>query len=388
MNTLDSVLHVLWESADSDTQTACRLGIAGDFLPTMNITLPPGKKWTDAAQTMRAIFASLDVSIVNLETPVDVQDAAPASKAGLGQNVSAPLEVLDYLTQLGVPIVGIANNHMYDYGPLGVTRTRQALQAAGIVPLGSGYSLQDDPEIFVWQGQSDIRVGFWAAAQISTTKATSSTTGTEVATARRASQALTLMRQHGVACTVALLHAGYERTHYPDPDDVNLMQIMVREGFDLVAACHSHRISGYSLISRHAADAPAGCFYGLGSLSSGCIYSDLEREGLLVVADLNTQGVLRRIAVVPIFLAESGLGSPAQGPERAMILRRFEDVSAQINDGSYRQQFYREISQGLIKKQVRDVMTAFDQAGISGITRKLQRLRPRHLKRLWQSIKK
>jgi hypothetical protein len=152
-------------------------------------------------------------------------------------------------------------------------------------------------------------------------------------------------------------------------------------GFDLVAASHSHRVSGYRRVNR-AQPRPGFAFYGLGSLVSGYISSAAEREGLIVVAGFSAKGALLRLEARPVWLNEGGFAQIPAAEKKQEMLARFRGLSAEIDDGSYERLFYHDVSQGLARLYLRDARAAFRAGGIRGLARKAQRVRLRHVKRL------
>ena len=375
----------LWQDPNGEAPV-CRIAIAGDFLPAMGLSVPDRDVWRDMAGKVAAHFEDVSVTFVNLETPLDVDGLDPKPKMGLGQNLGAPKESLEYLRTIRAYVVGCANNHIYDYGIEGVKRTKAALQAMQMESPGVGRCLTDPPEIAVWKGPGQVKVGFWAASNNSSEPASTKSKGVEVLTLGRAGEALAEMDRQHVTCRIALLHAGLERTNRPDPEDVRLMNSLTAAGFDLVAACHSHRISGYAPIARGALERPAFCFYGLGNLSSGCIYSCLEREGLIVVVGLDSQSVITEIEVKPVFLESEGWGSVPFQEQGDRILKRFADLSAEIADGSYERLFYADMAKGLFLTQFRDALVAYQQGGIRGLGQKVKRFRMKHLRRVLYKV--
>ena len=156
-------------------------------------------------------------------------------------------------------------------------------------------------------------------------------------------------------------------------------------GFRVVAASHSHRVGGARIFTGHSA-APSFCFYGLGSIASGYIASDLEREGLIVIAGLTARGDLARVEVRPVLLDRSGFGgAPAPGTAD-VILQRFRALSAEIANKSAARLFYSDMSEGLVGLYLRDVRAALRQAGLRGLARKARRMRLRHVKRLVRAV--
>ena len=69
-----------------------------------------------------------------------------------------------------------------------------------------------------------------------------------------------------------------------------------------------------------------------------------------------------------------------------MMLNRFQTLSAEINDGSYEGEFYREVSRGLGRLYARDIRAAFRAAGLRGLARKAGRVRMRHVKRFFRRV--
>jgi poly-gamma-glutamate capsule biosynthesis protein CapA/YwtB (metallophosphatase superfamily) len=373
---------ILWEQGHEPS--ACTVAVAGDYLPAGSLQARDAATCIEMAQQARTLCEDADTALVNLESPVDVGGLTAPPNAGLGAVLSAPDEVLQYLTASRVHAVGLANNHIFDYGFAGFERTRDAVRRHGLVPLGCGKTLSDTPEVFVWESPAGVRVGFWAAANISGGPASAAKAGTDVASLQRGQMALALLKEQGAQCSIAFLHAGLEGTNYPEPADVELMDALAQAGFSLVTACHSHRISGHKLMkTRHG---QAACFYGLGSISSGMMYSPLEREGIVAVISLNARGELIRISANPVRLSDSGWGVVPTPEQAETTLGRFLTVSAHIEDGSYRKRFHQDMGEGLFRRQLRDFSAAFRQAGVHGVWQKFSRVRFRHLSRAIHAV--
>jgi poly-gamma-glutamate capsule biosynthesis protein CapA/YwtB (metallophosphatase superfamily) len=372
--------HVVWRAENSGPAVA-RVAVAGDFLPAGRLQLPQSDAWAGAASALAPNFDDVATTLLNLECVIDAAGLSARKLVGLGQIVCAPSQSLDYLGAIRAVAVGFANNHSYDFGAAGVERTRQALSRRNLTLLGAGRDTASPPDVFVWRGPNSICVGLWAAAKASHDLARGGAAGVEPATLRRAKQALELMRCRGARFSIALLHAGVLRTNRPDPADVKLMDSMAEAGFDLVAASHSHRISGSKLV-RAKRNRPAFCFYGLGSVVSGYIAAPIEREGLIVVVGFNSDGDLASLEVRPVSLAASGFGEAPSAEVSGIILNRFCSLSAEIGDGSSKQRFYQETSQNLVRLYLRDARAAIRESGVVGLARKTARIRMRHLRRL------
>lgn len=379
---------ILWQS-NTGAEISARIAVIGDFLPAWKYgdqrPVCAAGLWETMAARLESHFDGVTASFANLECALNTLELDARPLNGLGDIVSTSDDCLEYLAAIRACAVGIANNHAYDFGDQGVERTRSAIAASGITPLGAGCSLETPPEISVWRGPANVRVGFWAAAHAATPLSTRTRAGVEPATVPRARQALQQMKSQGARVSIALLHAGCLRTNYPSPEDLRLIDAFAGAGFDVVAASHSHRISGAKVVRRANQD-PAFCFYGLGSIVSGFVASPAEREGLIVVAALNADGELVQIEVRPVLLDDGGFGTVPSGATRDALLDRFQQLSAHIADGSYARRFHREISPGLVRLYMRDARRALQQAGLRGIARKAGRVRLRHVRRLIRAV--
>ena len=315
---------------------------------------------------------------------MDVGTAKPVTKMGLGDSFAASSEALEFFSSPGVKVIGLANNHICDFGKDGIASTKARVEARGLISLGLTCNLWEPPDVCAIDTSAGPRIGIWAAARHLAELATPKKSGVEPATLQRATQALQHLRTKAADLTIAFLHAGLERTNRPDPDDVALMDELADLGFDVVTACHSHRIGGYRCIERGAGN-PAFCFYGLGSITSGVMYSDLEREGLVVLVDTDAAGKLARVEVHPVHLEGQGWGRIPWLGDAHKILKRFMELSEEMESGAYKRAFYQDLKEGLSRSAFQSVRAAMRKGGIRGLASKLGRIRVRHLTRFLHS---
>ncbi|MEU2615485.1 CapA family protein [Micromonospora sp. NPDC007271] len=94
---------------------------------------PPGWPWGEALRLLDALRP--DVRIVNLETSVTGRgEYAP----GKGIHYRMHPGNLACLTAARLDVCALANNHVLDFGPTGLTDTLDALRAAGVSTAGAG----------------------------------------------------------------------------------------------------------------------------------------------------------------------------------------------------------------------------------------------------------
>lgn len=94
---------------------------------------------------VQRVFAAADLRTLNLETVVgDVPDEA--GYPGKAFLIRTRPEALAGLEDLGVDVVGLANNHIRDFGDEGVLATLAALDQAGIAHAGAAAGTADDAQ--------------------------------------------------------------------------------------------------------------------------------------------------------------------------------------------------------------------------------------------------
>lgn len=90
-----------------------------------------------------ALFESIrhaDAGFTNLETLIHTYQYPGASVSG-GAYMASPPWIVDELKWAGFNLLGVANNHTFDYGSDGMRSTLHALDAAGLAHAGAGENL-------------------------------------------------------------------------------------------------------------------------------------------------------------------------------------------------------------------------------------------------------
>ncbi len=100
-------------------------------------------------------FANADVSYVNFESVIGSFNKTEAYKSKL-HLLQSSIESVDALNQMGVDIVSLANNHIRDWGDIGVDSTIQALNMAGIKTIGAGNVENANKPVIITKNGMDI----------------------------------------------------------------------------------------------------------------------------------------------------------------------------------------------------------------------------------------
>ncbi len=102
---------------------------------------------------------SADVAFVNLETPLSRRGV----RAEKQNTLRADPTLVEDLLAAGIDVVGLANNHMLDYGLDGLADTLDNLERAGIPQVGAGIDLESSRGSMVLEGPGGS-IGFLAFA--------------------------------------------------------------------------------------------------------------------------------------------------------------------------------------------------------------------------------
>lgn len=101
-----------------------------------------------------------DLLVANLETNLSAPGTgAPEPK---GYNFKAPLAALDWMKQVGVDVVSLANNHTMDFGPQALVEQMNLLNENGIEYFGAGNNLAEafEPKYALFKGTKIAFVGY------------------------------------------------------------------------------------------------------------------------------------------------------------------------------------------------------------------------------------
>lgn len=217
----------------------------------------------DPTQVMAAIAPSLsqaDIAMVNLETAI-TDGGTPEPKT---YNFRAPATAFDALRAAGVDVVTMANNHGMDYGPVGLSDSLAARDAAGFPVLGVGnnrtealtpYTATVNGQRIAILGATDVLdanlIAGWTATDSQPGLASAKDPGALIAAVQAARATSDTV--------VVFLHWGTEGQTCPNSTQPGLAQSLIDAGADIVVGSHAHRLIG----AGHKGEALVA--YGLGN---------------------------------------------------------------------------------------------------------------------------
>lgn len=189
------------------------------------------------------LFQSDDLTFINLETPVTTGGEAALGKSYVYK--SSP-KALEAMTEAGVDIVNLANNHILDQGQAGLEDTLQYLRDYQIKYVGAGLDRKNAyaPVYYEIKGMRIALLGFTRVIPEASWRAESGKPG--VADAYDSTDAVKAIGQarKEADLVVVMSHWGEERQTMANDLQTQLGREFVDAGADLVIGGHPHVLQG------------------------------------------------------------------------------------------------------------------------------------------------
>ncbi|WP_352421132.1 CapA family protein [Proteiniphilum sp.] len=191
-------------------------------------------------QKIVELFNQSDYNIVNLEAPVTNSEI---KQLKTGPNLKADKNsTLSVLNVLQVDAVTLANNHVLDYGKLGIADTLQFCKSNKIATVGAGMNIFEASQtLYIDTEEGKIAIinfaeNEWSAATIN------SAGFNPMNVIDNANQ---IQEAHKLAdYVIVIIHGGHEYYNLPSPRMQKQYRFYADQGADIVVGNHTHCISG------------------------------------------------------------------------------------------------------------------------------------------------
>ncbi len=218
---------------------------------------------------LQDILKGSDITMINNECPYSLRGAPLQGKA---YTFRADPENVNIIKELGVDIVGIANNHMCDYGLDAVSDTIDVLDEADLPHVGAGNNIDEamKPHYFVANG---VKIAIVAATQIErslnyTKEATTNSPGVLKCLNPEKFNEVIKQADENADFVIAFVHWGTENDPKYAADQIRLAENFVEHGADAIVGGHTHCLQGITYVE----DSPV--IYSLGNFWFGATATD------------------------------------------------------------------------------------------------------------------
>ena len=277
--------HVI-TTADPDTIT---IGFAGDILFDDNYAA--GYSFKRAGNTAEGVIGQsllekmrgVDVMMVNNEFAYS-NGGSPIE--GKTYTFRARPETASILQTMGVDIVGLANNHAYDYGRQALVDSFAALDNAGIVYTGAGNNIEEASHPVYYVTDSGLKIAIICATQIERLNNPDTKGATEDSPGvfRCLNDTLLLQRireaREKNAYVVVFIHWGTESTDEIDYLQRDQAKEIAEAGANLIIGSHPHVLQKIEYVSGVPVVFSMGNFiFNSKTLDTCMILTTLHRSG-------------------------------------------------------------------------------------------------------------
>lgn len=186
--------------------------------------------------------------------------------------------------EMGVDIVGMANNHAFDYGPDSLTDTLSTLDGAGIAHVGAGENLTDAkaPYYYIVNGYKIAIVAGSAIDPYSTRGATDNQSGVfQIFDTVSMSNEIAAAKEKA-DFVIAYVHWGLEKTTSLTAGQKSMGKAFVDAGADVVVGMHSHCMQGVEYYNGKLICYSLGNFtFSSYTLTAGMLKVSISDEGVI-----------------------------------------------------------------------------------------------------------
>jgi poly-gamma-glutamate synthesis protein (capsule biosynthesis protein) len=196
-----------------------------------------------------ALLKSADLTVVNLETAV-TSGGTPQPKY---YHFRTRPVAFTALRDAGVDIANMANNHVLDYGRIGLADTLASARAAHFPVLGIGANAAAawSPYVVTVKG---VKIAFLGVSQVaelaSSWVATKTRSGEAHAIDLRRTLAAVRAAKKVADVVIVIMHWGTEGQACPDANQLALAPRLAKAGANIIIGSHAHVLQGSGWLGR------------------------------------------------------------------------------------------------------------------------------------------
>ncbi|MGI6001689.1 MAG: CapA family protein [Candidatus Merdisoma sp.] len=272
---------------DAEEQEATLL-FAGDLFLTDLLQSKYNQQGISAAasDSLLSVLREADIFMLNEEFPFGTT-GEPMEEKEYTFRVDPSYSTV--LSELGVDIVTLANNHMLDFGRGPLTETLNTLDQAGIAHVGAGENLDEAKALKTFE-MGGRTIGFLGASRVIPEHSWNASSGSSgLFTTYDAAALVEQIQKAEESCdfTVVYVHWGIEKNTQPEEYQKTLARQYIDAGADAVIGAHPHVLQGIEFYQGKP------IFYSLGNF----IFSNGAYETMLV--ELTVGGTETEIRLIP-----------------------------------------------------------------------------------------
>ncbi|MCM1135465.1 MAG: CapA family protein [Clostridium sp.] len=311
------------QAASEEEITFC---FAGDFLLDdeyaimVNLLSRGGRIEDGVSEALLENMRGADVMVINNEFPYTNRGTATEDKKF---TFRADTDTVHYLHDIGADVAILANNHIYDFGEIGLLDTLETLEGAEIPGVGAGRNIEEAsaPLYFII---NDMKIAIVAATQIErleypdTRGATAESPGVFRCLDPARLYKTVAEAKENSDFVIVYIHWGTENVAEPDWLQLEQAPGLAEAGADLIIGDHPHCLQGIDYFG----DTPV--IYSLGNF----FFNSRTMDSCLVRVTIGQEG-LKSFQFLPAVQTNSRVDL-AYGEEKTRILDYMRELSPNV----------------------------------------------------------
>lgn len=225
----------------------------------------------------------MDILVANNEFPFTDRGTPTEGKTF---TFRADTGVVSYLHDIGVDAAVLANNHIYDFGEVGLLDTLDTLTQAGISYVGAGRNLQE-ASAPIYYIVNDMKIALVAATQIErldnpdTKGATENSAGVFRCLNPEKLYEVVQLAKENSDFVIVYIHWGTENVSEPDWAQLDQAPKLAQAGADLIIGDHPHCLQGIAYYDDTPVIYSMGNFwFNSKTIDTGMVCVTINQEGL------------------------------------------------------------------------------------------------------------
>ena len=211
------------------------LFFAGDFAPVRRYEKLVIKNGYKIFGSLQNNISESDLSFLNLETPLCI-NGKPIKKTG--PNFKAHPDCINAVKDAGFDVVGLANNHIMDFGNEGVLETINSCKIAGLTICGAGKNIAEAQKT-VFIERCGLKIAYIAVAEHEFCIAGKFSAGAAPLDPLDITLQIESIKNHADLVIISI-HGGNEYFPLPRPGLKKICRYFISRGADAVVCHHPH----------------------------------------------------------------------------------------------------------------------------------------------------
>ncbi len=213
---------------------------------------------------VRDLIQSADVAIANLEGAFTTNPSVTASLVSKELIFTFDPALAPKLSVLGFDVMGLANNHSYNYGAKGLESTRRYIGSAGMLYYGDPFNKSETSTVIIKNG---IRIGLVGFHEFYYTNF------------KNVFQEISRLRSE-VDVLIVTPHWGVEYQKEPTTKMKEWAHAFIDSGADVVVGTHTHIVGDTEMYKGKK------IYYSIGNFAFDQYFSKATSQGLAVILNI------------------------------------------------------------------------------------------------------